>query len=103
MSNNKRVAYARVPSKDILYSIVDEETGKDCGKVKAAFLRVLALTLSTPPSLCSYSGLDGGGGVGRAADREVHPGVKPMILWKYESQQRRFRGMLWDVQHFLIE
>ncbi|KAM6954586.1 otoferlin [Aplochiton taeniatus] len=39
-SNNKRVAYARVPSKDILYSIVDEETGKDCGKVKAVFLRL---------------------------------------------------------------
>uniref|UniRef100_A0A8C7SF72 Otoferlin n=1 Tax=Oncorhynchus mykiss TaxID=8022 RepID=A0A8C7SF72_ONCMY len=40
MSNNKRVAYARIPSKDILYSIVDEETGKDCGKVKAVFLRL---------------------------------------------------------------
>lgn len=40
MSNNKRVAYARIPSKDILYSIVDEETGKDCGKVKAVFLKV---------------------------------------------------------------
>uniref|UniRef100_A0A8C4HRH6 Otoferlin n=1 Tax=Dicentrarchus labrax TaxID=13489 RepID=A0A8C4HRH6_DICLA len=39
MSNNKRVAYARIPSKDILYSIVDEETGKDCGKVKAVFLK----------------------------------------------------------------
>ncbi|XP_036066303.1 otoferlin isoform X4 [Oryzias melastigma] len=40
MSNNKRIAYARVPSKDILYSTVDEETGKDCGKVKAAFLKL---------------------------------------------------------------
>lgn len=40
MTNNKRIAYARVPSKDILYSIVDEETGKDCGKVKAVFLKV---------------------------------------------------------------
>ncbi|XP_061097986.1 otoferlin [Conger conger] len=40
MSNSKRVAYARVPSKDILYSIVDEESGKDCGKVKAVFLRL---------------------------------------------------------------
>ncbi|KAG5276719.1 hypothetical protein AALO_G00108940 [Alosa alosa] len=40
MSNNKRVAYARVPSKDILYSIVDEETGKDCAKVKTVFLRL---------------------------------------------------------------
>ncbi|XP_018427633.1 PREDICTED: otoferlin, partial [Nanorana parkeri] len=40
MSNNKRIAYARLPSKDILYSIVDEETGKDCGKVKAVFLKL---------------------------------------------------------------
>lgn len=43
MSNNKRVAYARIPSKDILYSAVDEETGKDCGKVKAVFLKVGSL------------------------------------------------------------
>lgn len=40
MSNNKRIAYARLPSKDILYSMVDEEKGKDCGKVKAVFLKV---------------------------------------------------------------
>uniref|UniRef100_A0A668ACE1 Otoferlin n=1 Tax=Myripristis murdjan TaxID=586833 RepID=A0A668ACE1_9TELE len=40
MSNGKRIAYARIPSKDILYSIVDEEMGKDCGKVKAVFLRL---------------------------------------------------------------
>lgn len=40
ISNNKRIAYARIPSKNILYSIVDEEMGKDCGKVKAVFLRV---------------------------------------------------------------
>ncbi|KAJ8353175.1 hypothetical protein SKAU_G00207420 [Synaphobranchus kaupii] len=40
MSNNKRIAYARVPSKDILYSLVDEETGKDCGKVQTIFLKL---------------------------------------------------------------
>ncbi|XP_049445183.1 otoferlin isoform X7 [Epinephelus fuscoguttatus] len=40
MTNNKRIAYARIPSKDILYSIVDEEMGKDCGKVKAVFLKL---------------------------------------------------------------
>uniref|UniRef100_A0A663MES3 Otoferlin n=1 Tax=Athene cunicularia TaxID=194338 RepID=A0A663MES3_ATHCN len=40
MSNNKRIAYARVPSKDILYSIVDEEMGKDCAKVKTVFLKL---------------------------------------------------------------
>ncbi|XP_054964121.1 otoferlin isoform X4 [Pan paniscus] len=40
MSNNKRVAYARVPSKDLLFSIVEEETGKDCAKVKTLFLKL---------------------------------------------------------------
>ncbi|XP_030625606.1 otoferlin isoform X1 [Chanos chanos] len=40
MSNNKQIAYARVPSKDILYSSVEEERGKDCGKVKTLFLRL---------------------------------------------------------------
>lgn len=40
ISNGKRIAYARVPSKDILYSGTEEERGKDCGKVKTIFLRV---------------------------------------------------------------
>uniref|UniRef100_A0AAR2JPE9 C2 domain-containing protein n=1 Tax=Pygocentrus nattereri TaxID=42514 RepID=A0AAR2JPE9_PYGNA len=40
ISNGKRIAYARVPSKDILYSNVDEETGKDCGKVKTIFFKL---------------------------------------------------------------
>ncbi|KAK5623686.1 hypothetical protein CRENBAI_008292 [Crenichthys baileyi] len=40
ISNGKRIAYARVPSKDILYSSIDEERGKDCGKVKTIFLRI---------------------------------------------------------------
>ncbi|XP_035265162.1 otoferlin-like [Anguilla anguilla] len=40
MSNNKRIAYARVPSKDILFSPVDEESGKDCGKVQTLFLKL---------------------------------------------------------------
>uniref|UniRef100_A0A3Q1H831 Otoferlin n=1 Tax=Anabas testudineus TaxID=64144 RepID=A0A3Q1H831_ANATE len=40
ISNGKRIAYARVPSKDLLYSSIDEERGKDCGKVKTVFLRI---------------------------------------------------------------
>ncbi|XP_076013626.1 otoferlin-like [Genypterus blacodes] len=40
ISNGKRIAYARVPSKDILFSNVEEEKGKDCGKVKTLFLRI---------------------------------------------------------------
>ncbi|XP_012659163.1 otoferlin [Otolemur garnettii] len=40
MSNNKRIAYSRVPSKDLLFSIVEEEMGKDCAKVKTLFLKL---------------------------------------------------------------
>ncbi|XP_020839570.1 otoferlin isoform X4 [Phascolarctos cinereus] len=40
MSSNKRIAYARVPSKDVLFSIVEEEAGKDCAKVKTLFLKL---------------------------------------------------------------
>ncbi|XP_044118475.1 otoferlin isoform X2 [Neovison vison] len=40
LSNNKRVAYARVPSKDLLFSMVEEELGKDCAKVKTLFLKL---------------------------------------------------------------
>uniref|UniRef100_H3C510 Otoferlin n=1 Tax=Tetraodon nigroviridis TaxID=99883 RepID=H3C510_TETNG len=40
ISNGRRIAYARVPSKDILYSATEEERGKDCGKVKTIFLRI---------------------------------------------------------------
>nr|XP_034369971.1 otoferlin isoform X3 [Arvicanthis niloticus] len=40
VSNNKRIAYARVPSKDLLFSIVEEELGKDCAKVKTLFLKL---------------------------------------------------------------
>lgn len=55
ISNGKRIAYARVPSKDILYSATEEEKGKDCGKVKTLFLRVSLHTArsntDSPPPL----------------------------------------------------
>lgn len=40
MSGNKRIAYQRIQARDIVYSIVDEECGKDCGKVKTLLLKV---------------------------------------------------------------
>lgn len=40
LSSSKRIAYARVPSKDLLFSVVEEELGKDCAKVKTLFLKV---------------------------------------------------------------
>ena len=44
ISNNKRIAYQRVQAKDIVFSIVDEERGKSCGKVQTLFLRVSVLS-----------------------------------------------------------
>uniref|UniRef100_A0A8C9F5E3 Fer-1 like family member 6 n=1 Tax=Pavo cristatus TaxID=9049 RepID=A0A8C9F5E3_PAVCR len=40
LSNNKRVAYARIPAKSILYSLEKDQRGKDCGKIKTHFLKV---------------------------------------------------------------
>lgn len=40
LSNNRRVAYARVPAQNILYSVVEEEKGKDCGKIQTVFMKV---------------------------------------------------------------
>ena len=40
ISNSKRVAYHRLPARQLIYSIVDEERGKDCGKVITLLLRV---------------------------------------------------------------
>ncbi|XP_068037761.1 fer-1-like protein 6 isoform X3 [Anomalospiza imberbis] len=40
ISNNKRVAYSRVPAKSILYSPAKEQRGKDCGKIKTHFLKL---------------------------------------------------------------
>ncbi|NWV74049.1 FR1L4 protein, partial [Dasyornis broadbenti] len=42
-SNNKRVAYARIPAQNILYSVVEEEKGKDCAKIQTVFMKVPGL------------------------------------------------------------
>ncbi|XP_067109609.1 fer-1-like protein 6 [Osmerus mordax] len=39
LSNNKRVAYARVSARDLLYSANPEERGRDCGKITTLFLK----------------------------------------------------------------
>ncbi|KAH9496796.1 hypothetical protein Btru_010276 [Bulinus truncatus] len=40
ISNNKRIAYQRLPARQIIYSIVDEERGRDCGKPITLLLRL---------------------------------------------------------------
>ncbi|XP_045068010.1 fer-1-like protein 6 isoform X2 [Coregonus clupeaformis] len=39
LSNNKRVAYARIAARDLLYSASPEERGRDCGKIQTLFLK----------------------------------------------------------------
>ncbi|XP_051887398.1 fer-1-like protein 4 isoform X2 [Pristis pectinata] len=39
LSNGKRVAVARIPARQILYSVVEEEKGKDCGKIQSIIMK----------------------------------------------------------------
>ncbi|XP_014816680.1 PREDICTED: fer-1-like protein 4 isoform X1 [Calidris pugnax] len=43
LCNNRRVAYARIPAQNILYSVVEEEKGKDCAKIQTVFMKVPGL------------------------------------------------------------
>lgn len=40
LSGSKRLAYYRLPARDIIYSVIEEECGKECGKVQTVFLKV---------------------------------------------------------------
>ncbi|XP_063155720.1 fer-1-like protein 6 [Candoia aspera] len=40
LSNNKRIAYTRIPAKDVLYSPANEQRGKHCAKIKTHFLKL---------------------------------------------------------------
>ena len=35
------MAYTRIPSQHIIYSLVEEERGKDAGRMQTVFLRVI--------------------------------------------------------------
>lgn len=39
VSNNKRLAYARIPARHLLFSESQEQKGKDCGKIITLFLK----------------------------------------------------------------
>ncbi|XP_017891089.1 otoferlin-like isoform X4 [Ceratina calcarata] len=40
INSGRRVAYHRIPGRDLIYSIVDEECGRHCGKVQSMFLKL---------------------------------------------------------------
>nr|XP_021335523.1 fer-1-like protein 4 [Danio rerio] len=39
LSGGRRVAYARIPAPSVLFSLVEEEKGKDCGKITAVYMK----------------------------------------------------------------
>jgi len=40
LQNNRRVAYHRVPAREVIYSLINEEKGNSCGRVQTIFLKV---------------------------------------------------------------
>ncbi|EZA59254.1 Otoferlin, partial [Ooceraea biroi] len=40
ISSGRRVAYQRIPGRELIYSVVDEECGRHCGKVQTMFLKL---------------------------------------------------------------
>lgn len=45
ISNGKRLAYYRIPARDIIYSDMADESGKYCGKMQTLYLKVIILTI----------------------------------------------------------
>ncbi|KAL6464660.1 hypothetical protein MHYP_G00269770, partial [Metynnis hypsauchen] len=39
MSGGRRVSYARIPAHSILFSLVEEEKGRDCGKISTIYMK----------------------------------------------------------------
>ncbi|KTF72534.1 hypothetical protein cypCar_00023706 [Cyprinus carpio] len=46
VSNHKRLAYARIPARHLLFSESPEQRGQDCGKIKTLFLKIIKQTLT---------------------------------------------------------
>ena len=40
LSGRRHVAWARIPAQDVLFSVVEEERGRDCGKIQSLLLTV---------------------------------------------------------------
>jgi FerB (NUC096) domain len=56
LQNNRRIAYHRVPAKDIIYSMINEEKGGSCAKIQTLFLKVNHFNVCI--SICSDIILD---------------------------------------------
>uniref|UniRef100_A0A2K5QBB5 C2 domain-containing protein n=1 Tax=Cebus imitator TaxID=2715852 RepID=A0A2K5QBB5_CEBIM len=50
LSGRRRVAWARIPAQDVLFSVVEEERGRDCGKIQSL---MLTLPGAPPGEVCA--------------------------------------------------
>lgn len=48
IANGKRIAYHRFVARDLIYSLIEEESGVHCGKVQTIFLRLPGNKINTP-------------------------------------------------------
>lgn len=65
-SGQRRVAYARIPAQDVLFSVVEEERGRDCGKIQSLLLTVRRAW---------------GGGAGESGVHKTGRGIRGGGLW----------------------
>lgn len=67
LSGRRRVACARIPAQDVLFSVVEEERGRDCGKIQS-----LLLTVRGPGARVL-------GRVGCGSGKVGHQGGRPVV------------------------
>ena len=55
LSGGKRVAYARIPAVDVIYSEKDHERGLHCGTIQTLFMKVCLRRFEIQFSLIQYT------------------------------------------------
>ncbi|XP_008568705.1 PREDICTED: fer-1-like protein 4 [Galeopterus variegatus] len=77
LSGRRRVAWARIPAQDVLFSVVEEERGRDCGKIQSLLLTALG---AAPGEVCAKLELFlwlGLGKQAKACTSELPPDLLP--------------------------
>ncbi|XP_033042129.1 fer-1-like protein 4 isoform X2 [Trachypithecus francoisi] len=88
-SGRRRVAWARIPAQDVLFSVVEEERGRDCGKIQSLMLTAPG---AAPGEVCAKLELFlwlGLGKQAKACTSELPPDLLPEPLVGLPSSLHR--------------
>uniref|UniRef100_A0AAY5KMF9 C2 domain-containing protein n=1 Tax=Esox lucius TaxID=8010 RepID=A0AAY5KMF9_ESOLU len=101
--NNKRVAYARISARDLLYSANPEERGRDCGKIQTLFLKAqldvfLWLGRCTDSSHVLDNLPEGYEPLGGSTDEKLQFVVPPTRLLYREQHQFQMRAHMYQAR-----